>query len=134
MELDSLGAGKTIPPRRNKDSVSSSRARENCEEHPYIRTRLTLTVFPGDPFPGMWARRDHFQRRVYARTRARSICMRPVRAAGCKADNKRGCCPPGLRECNSSLAPATDVRERGSAVVMQHRGFLQDAIELRFEN
>lgn len=78
---------------------------------------LTLTVFPEDPYPEMWAHRGHFRRRVYARTCARSICMRPARAAGCKADNKRGCCLPGSRGCNSSPVPATDK----TAVVMQQR-------------
>lgn len=87
----------------------------------FVRRGLTSTVFPGGPFPGMWALRDHFRRQVYAKRRARSICMRPARAAGCKADNKRGCCPRGLRGCNSSPAPATDGRRGGGYATAKPR-------------
>lgn len=71
------------------------------------KSELTLTVFPGDPFPGTADLRFHFRLRVFARTHVRSICMQPVQGAGCRADNKRGCYPLGSRGYNSSPIPET---------------------------
>lgn len=80
---------------------------------------LTLRVFPRDPAPGMAVLRFHFRRRVSARTHVRSICMRPARAEGCRAGNKRDCCLPGSTGYNSSPIPETKEEKSGFSRPLQ---------------